>query len=107
MIVSSEFEPYDNVGFDHVEAERSGLKFGATAQVFPDDTGAYLKFSFHSYLNLMFQSIGRSFPTSGKLVGLNREESVFEIKGSQGLLRCHFPRLGFTIRPEKSANSKL
>lgn len=50
----------------------------------------------------MYKLIGRSYPTSGKLVGLNKVETVFEVQGSQGLLRCHFPRLGFTIRPERS-----
>lgn len=39
LIISSSFESYDTVGFDHAEAERVGLKFGAMAQVFPDDTG--------------------------------------------------------------------
>ncbi|KAF9462605.1 hypothetical protein BDZ94DRAFT_1260819 [Collybia nuda] len=80
LIVSSEPESYDVVGFDNAEAERIGLKLGAIAQVFPDDTG-------------------RNYPTFGKLVGLNMDEAVFEVQGPQGLLRCHFPRLGFTILP--------
>jgi len=79
MIIASDYESYDNVGFDEVEASRLGLKVGDAVQVAPEDTG-------------------RNYPTIGKLVGLNREELVLEVKGLKGLLRCHFPRLGYFVK---------
>ncbi|RDB22647.1 hypothetical protein Hypma_010238 [Hypsizygus marmoreus] len=78
-IITSAFEPYDVVGFDVTEARRLGVKVGEMVQVAPDDTG-------------------RNYPTTGKLVSLNKEEAVIEVQGSKGLLRCHFPRLGYTLR---------
>jgi glutathione S-transferase len=39
VIASSQFEPYDVVGFDEVEAKRLGLRFGSVVGVSPTDTG--------------------------------------------------------------------
>ncbi|KAG5646610.1 hypothetical protein DXG03_002914 [Asterophora parasitica] len=78
-IVSSSYEPYDVVGFNVPEAARLSLKLNDQVQIAPDDTG-------------------RDYPTVGKLVGISRDEVVIEVQGSKGLLRCHFPRLGFTVK---------
>ncbi|KAH9483070.1 hypothetical protein JR316_0005170 [Psilocybe cubensis] len=78
-IVSAAYEPYNVVGFDATEASRLCVSLEDTVQVAPEDTG-------------------RNFPTIGKLVALSREEITLEVKGSAGLVRCHFPRLGFSIR---------
>jgi len=43
--------------------------------------------------------VGPRFATTGKLVCLNREEFTIEIKGSAGVFRAHFPRIGFTAKP--------
>jgi len=48
------------------------------------------------------EDTGRTYPTTGKLVALNNEEVVIEIKAAGNLLHCHFPRLGYTIRPVTS-----
>jgi len=70
----------DDIGFNETEAERLGIKLGQTVSIAPDDTG-------------------RNHYTSGKLLGLNREEFVIEVQGSSGsLVRCHFPRLNFVVR---------
>jgi len=85
IILSSASEPYDVVGFDVNEAARLGLKLNNRVKIAPDDTG-------------------KTYPTVGKLVSMNREEVVIEVQGTQGLLRCHFPQLGFTvtaIKPHK------
>lgn len=78
-IISSSYEPYDVVGFDQVEASHLGVVLGDMVKIAPEDTG-------------------RGYPTIGKLVALNREETTLEICGSVGLIRCHFPRLGFSIK---------
>jgi len=78
-IAVASFEPYTVVGFDASEGTRLGLKAGDEVSVAPDDSG-------------------RNFATIGKLVALNREEFVVEVKGSAGLVRCHFPRIMFTAR---------
>ncbi|KAJ7781269.1 hypothetical protein B0H16DRAFT_1497701 [Mycena metata] len=78
-IVAASFEPYDVVGFDAREGARLGLKVGDEVSIAPDDTG-------------------KNFGTTGKLVSLNREEFVIEVKGSEGLVRCHLPRVMFTAR---------
>lgn len=83
-ITSSNHEPDAVVGFDAREAQRLNVKLGDVIQVAPEDTG-------------------RSYPTLGKLVALNLEEVVLEIQAKKGKLRCHFPRLGYSIRPTKSA----
>jgi glutathione S-transferase len=83
-ITSSIHESYDVVGFDTTEASRLGFAIGDTVQVAPEDTG-------------------RNYPTVGKLVALNREEITLEVQGSKGLIRCHFPRLGFFVKPVSSA----
>ncbi|PPQ94960.1 hypothetical protein CVT25_003932 [Psilocybe cyanescens] len=85
-IVSANYEPYNVVGFDITEASRLRVSLGDMVRVAPEDTA-------------------RNFPTSGKLVALNREEMTLEIKGSQGLIRCHFPRLGFSIK--RTSGNKL
>ncbi|KDR83782.1 hypothetical protein GALMADRAFT_236147 [Galerina marginata CBS 339.88] len=79
-ITSSAYESYDVVGFDKTEATRLHVALGDMVQIAPEDTG-------------------RNYPTVGKLVALNREELTLEVKGSKGLIRCHFPRLGFFVRP--------
>lgn len=47
--------------------------------------------------------IGRKHPTTGKLVGLNLEEFVLETGGSAGVVRCHFPRIGYSIKAAGTA----
>ncbi|ESK97607.1 glutathione s-transferase [Moniliophthora roreri MCA 2997] len=83
LIASAPFEPYNVVGFDSTEAQRLGLQSGQTISVTPDDNG-------------------RNYPTVGKLVALNDEEICIEVKGSSGIFRCHFPRIGFTARATPS-----
>ncbi|KAH9483057.1 hypothetical protein JR316_0005157 [Psilocybe cubensis] len=78
-IVSAPHEPYDVVGFDTIEATRLGVGLGDTVQVAPDD-------------------YGKDYPTNGKLVALSRSELTLEVQGSEGLLRCHFPRLGYVVK---------
>jgi len=52
--------------------------------------------------------IGRKHPTVGKLVAMNCEEFVIETNGSMGsVIRCHFPRLGFSIRDAANSQTKL
>jgi hypothetical protein len=52
--------------------------------------------------------IGRKHPTVGKLVAMNCEEFVIETNGSTGsVIRCHFPRLGFSIRDAANSQTKL
>jgi len=76
----------DHAGFDVAEAERLGLTLAQTVAVTPTDTG-------------------KNHPTVGKLVGLNGEEVVIQVKGTCGTpLHVHFPRLGFAIRRD---NAKL
>ncbi|KAJ6515925.1 hypothetical protein C8R45DRAFT_1087065 [Mycena sanguinolenta] len=79
-IVAANFEPYTVVGFDGREADRLGLKAGDEVSVTRDDDTVH------------------RFGTVGKLVALNREEFVIETKGSAGLVRCHFPRIGFAAK---------
>jgi len=78
-IVSSSHESYSVVGFDFIEATRLDLKKGQMVQVTAEDNSC-------------------NYHTIGKLVALNREEVVLEVQGSKGLIRCHFPRLGFSIK---------
>ena len=42
---------------------------------------------------------GTQHPTIGKLVALSKSESVIEVTGTSGILRCHFPRLNFSVMP--------
>ncbi|KAG7449324.1 uncharacterized protein BT62DRAFT_945497, partial [Guyanagaster necrorhizus] len=79
-ISASPHEPYDVVGFDAADGARLGFQPGDLISIAPDDTG-------------------RNFPTIGKLVGLNSEELVIETEGKFGIIRCHFPRIGFTASP--------
>jgi len=89
LIGSSSYEPYDVIGFDQIEAKRLGVQAGESVAVAPDDSG-------------------RKHPTIGKLVALNREELVLETKGStRSLIRCHFPRLGFTVKRAFNQQAKL
>lgn len=96
-IVSSTYEPYDVVGFDKTEASRLGVAMGDVVKIAPDDTGKCLTFPSRG-VDIQTGSLGRGYPTIGKLVALNREEFTLEIRGSAGLIRCHFPRLGFYIK---------
>ncbi|KJA30040.1 hypothetical protein HYPSUDRAFT_32093 [Hypholoma sublateritium FD-334 SS-4] len=82
-IISSTHESYDFVGFDEREASRLGVSAGDTVQIAPEDTG-------------------RNYPTTGTLVALNREEFILEVSAPQGLVRVHFPRVGFTVKADKS-----
>lgn len=95
-IVSSRFEPYNVVGFDKIEGERLQLEVNDIVQVAPEDTGEVL---IHRIRTLDSCCTGRNYPTRGKLVALNKEEVTIEVNASKGLLRCHFPILGFTSRP--------
>lgn len=82
LITSGSFE--DHAGFDSVEADRLGVKLGQTVSVAPNDTG-------------------KTHSTSGKLLGLNREELVIEVKGSsESPVHCHFPRLNFIVEVNKA-----
>jgi len=80
-IVTSSHESYSIVGFDSIEATRLDLKEGQIVQVTAEDNS-------------------RDYHTVGKLVALSREEVVLEVQGSKGLIRCHFPRLGFSIKTQ-------
>ncbi|KAF8076344.1 hypothetical protein FPV67DRAFT_1471382 [Lyophyllum atratum] len=82
-ILSSTHESYEVVGFDAQAAARLGFKLYDRVQIAPDDTG-------------------RNYPTVGKLVGMNREEVVIEVQAPKGLLRCHFPQIGFTVKAVRS-----
>lgn len=42
-----------------------------------------------------------SNPTVGKLVALNVEQVVLEVKGEKGIVRAHFPRIGYMIKGDK------
>ncbi|TFY54960.1 hypothetical protein EVJ58_g8552 [Rhodofomes roseus] len=77
-IVSAQPEDLSVVGFVEVEARRLDVKLGDTVSVAPKDTGR--------------------IPTTGKLLALNREEVVIETVGSAGIVHCHFPRLGFSVK---------
>lgn len=79
QIIRSDHESPSVVGFNNTEAERLDLKQWDEVKVAPEDTG-------------------RSFPTVGKLVALNREEVVLQVQGQGGITHVHFPRLGFTVR---------
>lgn len=82
-ICSSTFEDVKAVGFDSVEAKRLGLKEGDVVSVVPTDIGRV--------------------PTVGRLLALNKEQCVIETSGSAGSVRCHFPRLDFSIRTAENA----
>lgn len=82
-ILSSDYEPYSDIGFDAIEAGRLGLKLNDIVSVTPSDTG-------------------RTHPTTGKLVAFGNEEVVLEISAPRGVLRCHFPRLGYVITTPKA-----
>ncbi|KAF8528932.1 hypothetical protein BU17DRAFT_80078 [Hysterangium stoloniferum] len=79
QIISAKWEDLSEIGFDAIEGSRLSVKPGSVISVIPDD-------------------YGRSHPTEGRLIGLNREEIVVETKGSLGgVVKVHFPRLGFLI----------
>lgn len=89
LIGTSTYESYDIVGFDQAEAKRLGVRARQLVAIVPDDTG-------------------RNHTTVGKLVALNREEFVLEISGStRTVIRCHFPRLGFSVRDAANLHTKL
>ncbi|EKM59834.1 uncharacterized protein PHACADRAFT_250570 [Phanerochaete carnosa HHB-10118-sp] len=79
LIASASHEDEKSVGFEAVEAARLSVKLGDMVSVCPTDSG--------------------KVPTIGRLLALNREESVVEIKGKAGIFRCHFPRLEFAVQP--------
>lgn len=97
-IVSASHESYDVVGFDAIEASRLGTALEDAVQVVPEDTGKPVFYChLHPEMLKTTQCTGRNHPTVGKLVALNREEVILEVRGTQGLVRCHFPRIGFLI----------
>ncbi|KAF9483926.1 hypothetical protein BDN70DRAFT_873039 [Pholiota conissans] len=79
-IFASTYESYERVGFDETEASRLGVSAGEMVQIAPEDTG-------------------RGYPTTGKLVALSREEFILEITSPTGIIRCHFPRIGYFVKP--------
>ncbi|KAM5545536.1 hypothetical protein V8D89_000574 [Ganoderma adspersum] len=84
LITSSVSVDLNVVGFDAVEASRLKVKLGDVVSVAPADNG--------------------KVPTVGKLLALSKEEVVIETVGSSGKpVRCHFPRLYYSVRAETSA----
>ncbi|KAF8639822.1 hypothetical protein AX17_001078 [Amanita inopinata Kibby_2008] len=79
LIASSTYGPLDTIGFNTLEASRLGVQENELVKVSPNDTG-------------------KNYPTTGKLIALSRSESVIEVTGTKGTVRCHFPRLNFTIK---------
>ncbi|GJE84975.1 glutathione S-transferase family protein [Phanerochaete sordida] len=82
LIASSPHEEEALVGFEAAEGARLGVKVGDTVSVVPIDSARV--------------------PTIGRLLALNREESVVEVKGQAGVVRCHFPRLEFLVKPAQT-----
>ena len=111
LIVTSPSESPDVVGFDLVEASRLNVTYNALVSIAPNDTGTYhIVFLSRPLLyHLWVYIIGRTFPTIGNLVGLNREEFLIEIvtNPEPSVVRCHFPRIGFTIENVSSGKGKL
>jgi hypothetical protein len=105
LIGSSPYESPDIVGFDLVEANRLGVTAGVPVAITPTDTGR-LKL-FLEIPQDSFRYVGKTFPTFGTLVGLNKEEFVIETHGSAAVVRCHFPRLGYSIKNVEMQKSKL
>ncbi|KAL6305895.1 hypothetical protein BKA93DRAFT_777208 [Sparassis latifolia] len=88
LIGSSPCEDVSAVRFDDVEAARLDVKLGEDVSVEPQDSG--------------------KVPSVGKLIALNREEAVIETRGSTGdVIRCHFPRLNFSIKALQKVDAKL
>ncbi|OSX60114.1 hypothetical protein POSPLADRAFT_1058293 [Postia placenta MAD-698-R-SB12] len=81
LISSSQREDLDVIGFDSVEASRLNVAKGEMVAVMPRDYG--------------------QVPTCGKLLALSREEVVIETGNASIMLRCHFPRLNFSVRPKR------
>lgn len=42
-------------------------------------------------------------PTVGRLLALDKEQVVIEIRGTAGTFHCHFPRLYYVVQPEPSS----
>ncbi|OCH88279.1 hypothetical protein OBBRIDRAFT_827226 [Obba rivulosa] len=88
IIQSSVSQDADVVGFDDVESGRLQVKRGDIVAITPADNA--------------------KVPTVGTLIALNREETVIEISGNSGrIVRCHFPRLNFSIKPVTESKAKL
>jgi len=88
IIQSASFQDYSIIGFDDVEAARLQVTQGQVVSIIPEDNA--------------------KVPTVGKLVALSREEAVVEISGpSRRTIRCHFPRLNFSVRPSSEVKAKL
>ena len=96
--IRSDHESPSVVGFNNTEAERLDLKQWDEVKVAPEDTGNFFRWCHVISAELEKICSGRSFPTVGKLVALNREEVVLQVQGQGGITHVHFPRLGFTIR---------
>jgi len=74
----------DKLPFDIDEASRLKVKLGDVVSIVPEDNA-------------------KNYPTIGKLIGLDRQEFILELSGKAvKSLRCHFPRLNFTIRVTSS-----
>ncbi|ESK92203.1 glutathione s-transferase [Moniliophthora roreri MCA 2997] len=82
---AGQFEPYDVRGFDERVAKWLGVERGQTVSIAPAGDG------------LPYNA--KDYSTIGKLVSLNTEEICVEIEGKLGTFRCHFPRLGYTVKP--------
>lgn len=105
-IIRSGHESPSIIGFNSIEAERLRLKQGDEVQVAPEDTGKFFYWKF-VVISAEHEKIctGRSFPTLGRLIALNREEVVLQVQGQEGIVHVHFPRLGFTI--QRTVKEKL
>ena len=77
------------------------MKHGDIVNVMPTDNGELIK-NFAGSMSYLFSAIAR-IPTIGRLIALSREEIVVEVtSGSAGAVRCHFPRLEFSVKQDKA-----
>ncbi|KAH8113218.1 hypothetical protein DFH11DRAFT_325744 [Phellopilus nigrolimitatus] len=84
LIADSASLQSSEVFFDSDEAGLLGLKLGDLVSVAPEDNAT-------------------NYPTTGKLVGLSRDEFVLQLRGSAvPSLRCHLPRFNFSVRRSAS-----
>lgn len=94
LILSGNFEA-ESIGVDEKDpiAMSEGLVAGSMVTLWPTDTGS-------------------SHKDSGKLVGLNKIETVIEVLGPKGKVRIHAPRRGFALcrldaKPTSITSTKL
>lgn len=81
------------MGFD---AGDLGVKMGDIVSVSSTLVRAYIITSPRG--SSLIVPVGEHNPTFGKLVALNMEETVLEVTGQSGTIRCHFPRYGYAIK---------